>query len=41
VLERLLVLASDRETRLSVLEEGCVAEVQIERRKQRGTGPRL
>jgi ribonuclease G len=37
VLKELLVSASDRETRISVLEEGRVAEVQIERRKQRGT----
>ncbi|MEO8054925.1 MAG: Rne/Rng family ribonuclease [Acidobacteriota bacterium] len=37
MLKELLVSASDRETRISVLEEGRVAEVQIERRKQRGT----
>jgi ribonuclease G len=37
VLKELLVSASDRETRIAVLEEGLVAEVQIERRKQRGT----
>jgi ribonuclease G len=37
VLKELLVSASDRETRISVLEDGRVAEVQIERRKQRGT----
>ena len=35
--KELLVSASDRETRVAVLEEGRVAEVQIERRKQRGT----
>ncbi|MGZ6971302.1 MAG: Rne/Rng family ribonuclease, partial [Thermoanaerobaculia bacterium] len=35
--KELLVSASDRETRIAVLEEGRVAEVQIERRKQRGT----
>ncbi len=37
MLKELLVSASDRETRISVLEDGRVAEVQIERRKQRGT----
>jgi ribonuclease G len=37
VLKELLVSASDRETRVAVLEEGRVAEVQIERRRQRGT----
>ena len=37
MLKELLVSASDRETRICVLEEGRVAEVQIERRKQRGT----
>ena len=37
MLKELLVSASDRETRIAVLEEGRVAEVQIERRKQRGT----
>jgi ribonuclease G len=37
VLKELLVSASDRETRISVLEDGRVAEVQVERRKQRGT----
>ncbi len=37
MLKELLVSASDRETRIAVLEEGAVAEVQIERRKQRGT----
>ncbi len=37
MLKELLVSASDRETRIAVLEEGGVAEVQIERRKQRGT----
>ena len=37
MLKELLVSASDRETRVAVLEEGSVAEVQIERRKQRGT----
>ena len=35
--KELLVSASERETRVAVLEEGSVAEVQIERRKQRGT----
>ena len=35
--KELLVSSSDRETRIAVLEEGRVAEVQIERRKQRGT----
>ena len=37
MLKELLVSSSDRETRIAVLEEGRVAEVQIERRKQRGT----
>ena len=37
MLKELLVSASDRETRIAVLEEGAVAEVQVERRKQRGT----
>ncbi|MBL8112235.1 MAG: Rne/Rng family ribonuclease [Acidobacteria bacterium] len=36
VLKELLVSAGDRETRVAVLEEGRVAEVQIERRRQRG-----
>ncbi|MEO6326095.1 MAG: Rne/Rng family ribonuclease [Thermoanaerobaculia bacterium] len=36
MLKELLVSAGDRETRIAVLEEGRVAEVQIERRKQRG-----
>ncbi|MCM3875397.1 MAG: ribonuclease E/G, partial [Thermoanaerobaculia bacterium] len=35
--KELLVSSSDRETRIAVLEEGRVAEVQIERRRQRGT----
>ncbi len=35
--KELLVSSSDRETRIAVLEEGCVTEVQIERRRQRGT----
>ena len=34
--KELLVSANDRETRVAVLEDGRVAEVQIERRKQRG-----
>ncbi len=36
MLKELLVSAGDRETRVAVLEDGRVAEVQIERRKQRG-----
>lgn len=36
MLKELLVNASDRETRVAVLEEGRVAEVQVERRRQRG-----
>ena len=36
MLKELLVSAGDRETRIAVLEEGRVAEVQIERRRQRG-----
>ncbi len=36
MLKELLVSASDHETRVAVLEEGRVAEVQIERRRQRG-----
>ncbi len=36
MLKELLVSANDRETRVAVLEEGRVAEVQIERRRQRG-----
>ena len=36
MLKELLVSASDRETRVAVQEEGRVAEVQIERRRQRG-----
>src|SRR5512144_2118653 len=34
--KELLISANDRETRVAVLEDGRVAEVQIERRKQRG-----
>jgi ribonuclease G len=34
--KELLVSTSDRETRVAVLEDGRVAEVQIERRRQRG-----
>jgi len=34
--KELLISAGDRETRVAVLEEGRVAEVQIERRRQRG-----
>ena len=34
--KELLVSTSDRETRIAVLEDGRVAEVQIERRRQRG-----
>ena len=37
MLKELLVSSSDRETRIAVLEDGRVAEVQIERRRQRGT----
>ena len=36
MLKELLVSANDRETRVAVLEDGRVAEVQIERRRQRG-----
>ena len=36
MLKELLVSSSDRETRVAVLEDGRVAEVQIERRRQRG-----
>ena len=36
MLKELLISAADRETRVAVLEEGRVAEVQIERRRQRG-----
>jgi ribonuclease G len=36
VQKELLVSTSDRETRVAVLEDGRVAEVQIERRRQRG-----
>src|SRR5512134_910338 len=36
MLKELLINAGDRETRVAVLEEGRVAEVQIERRRQRG-----
>lgn len=36
MLKELLISSSDRETRIAVLEEGRVAEVQIERRRQRG-----
>jgi len=36
MLKELLVSSNDRETRVAVLEEGRVAEVQIERRRQRG-----
>src|SRR5512140_1952202 len=36
MLKELLVSTSDRETRVAVLEDGRVAEVQIERRRQRG-----
>lgn len=36
MLKELLVSAGDRETRIAVLEEGRVAEVQVERRRQRG-----
>ncbi|HEV8266830.1 MAG TPA: Rne/Rng family ribonuclease [Thermoanaerobaculia bacterium] len=36
MLKELLISASERETRVAVLEDGRVAEVQIERRKQRG-----
>src|SRR5258706_8603308 len=36
MLKVLLISASERETRVAVLEDGRVAEVQIERRKQRG-----
>ena len=35
-MKELLISAGDRETRVAVLEEGRVAEVQIERRRQRG-----
>src|SRR5215831_15659910 len=35
-LKELLVSSGDRETRVAVLEDGRVAEVQIERRRQRG-----
>ncbi len=34
--KELLISANERETRVAVLEDGRVAEVQIERRKQRG-----
>jgi ribonuclease G len=34
--KELLISAGDRETRVAVLEDGRVAEVQIERRRQRG-----
>lgn len=34
--KELLISANDRETRVAVLEDGRVAEVQIERRRQRG-----
>ena len=34
--KELLISANDRETRIAVLEDGRVAEVQIERRRQRG-----
>jgi ribonuclease G len=34
--KELLISAGDRETRVAVLEEGRVTEVQIERRRQRG-----
>ena len=36
MVKELLVSTGDRETRIAVLEEGRVAEVQIERRRQRG-----
>src|SRR5947207_3460076 len=36
MLKELLVSTNDRETRIAVLEDGRVAEVQIERRRQRG-----
>ncbi len=36
MLKELLVSSNDRETRVAVLEDGRVAEVQIERRRQRG-----
>ncbi|MFI5181386.1 MAG: ribonuclease E/G [Thermoanaerobaculia bacterium] len=35
-MKELLISAGDRETRVAVLEDGRVAEVQIERRRQRG-----
>jgi len=35
-MKELLISAGDRETRVAVLEEGRVTEVQIERRRQRG-----
>ena len=34
--KELLISANDRETRVAVLEDGRVAEVQVERRRQRG-----
>jgi ribonuclease G len=36
MLKELLVSTNDRETRIAVLEDGRVAEVQVERRRQRG-----
>src|SRR5512132_2811829 len=36
MLKELLVSAGDRETRVAVLEDGRVAELQVERRRQRG-----
>ena len=36
MLKELLVSTNDRETRIAVLEDGRLAEVQIERRRQRG-----
>jgi len=36
MLKELLVSSSERETRIAVLEDGRVAELQVERRRQRG-----